>query len=553
MAINESDFISELQFCISASDLVKAKALLQYFPEISPRGQVRSLYEISKVQDNVALFLLAFINEHKIMDENIHAKLYELLIDKACNANDTIIELIQSQYLQKRNILIKICGELQIRDALPIMIDLLHRETDEEILKEIIKALSAYGASSGIRAIADFIYYGNEELKQEAIFALAEIGGPAAIHQLAEAIRGDSPTDKLIIEALAEIQDKLAISKLCSLMSSHFTSIRNWAIDHLVDIGAKAVPEVIESLNINDEDTVIHTLHVLGSIGDKSAIPAVTKLLASRPDNPNIRFTAYEALEKMPSTKSAISLAAGLEDPAEQVRLAAARAINKNMSPVIAAGLKNMISPSNPLAEAIAVTLLDAEADNIFDSIIGHEHFSRYAVNYISQKAHTETKKKYAERFRAKGLDAFAGMIEQSIPEIQTEGAIQIFAVDDSKMMLRLYMKKIHKLGYEARIFEFPAEAVKEIRRSKPALVITDLNMPGINGLEMTSMIREKYTKEQLPVMMITTQSDFVGTKSSRSDAKVDNEMILQTGVNIIMHKPFEDDEFDENIRKLIK
>lgn len=553
MAINESDFISELQFCISASDLVKAKALLQYFPEISPRGQVRSLYEISKVQDNVALFLLAFINEHKIMDENIHAKLYELLIDKACNANDTIIELIQSQHLQKRNILIKICGELQIRDALPIMIDLLHRETDEEILKEIIKALSAYGASSGIRAIADFIYYGNEELKQEAIFALAEIGGPAAIHQLAEAIRGDSPTDKLIIEALAEIQDKLAISKLCSLMSSHFTSIRNWAIDHLVDIGSKAVPEVIESLNINDEDTVIHTLHVLGSIGDKSAIPAVTKLLASRPDNPNIRFTAYEALEKMPSTKSAISLAAGLEDPAEQVRLAAARAINKNMSPVIAAGLKNMISPSNPLAEAIAVTLLDAEADNIFDSIIGHEHFSRYAVNYISQKAHTETKKKYAERFRAKGLDAFAGMIEQSIPEIQTEGAIQIFAVDDSKMMLRLYMKKIHKLGYEARIFEFPAEAVKEIRRSKPALVITDLNMPGINGLEMTSMIREKYTKEQLPVMMITTQSDFVGTKSSRSDAKVDNEMILQTGVNIIMHKPFEDDEFDENIRKLIK
>lgn len=553
MAINESDFISELQFCISASDLVKAKALLQYFPEISPRGQVRSLYEISKVQDNVALFLLAFINEHKIMDENIHAKLYELLIDKACNANDTIIELIQSQHLQKRNVLIKICGELQIKDALPIMIDLLHRETDEEILKEIIKALSAYGASSGIRAIADFIYYGNEELKQEAIFALAEIGGPAAIHQLAEAIRGDSPTDKLIIEALAEIQDKLAISKLCSLMSSHFTSIRNWAIDHLVDIGTKAVPEVIESLNINDEDTVIHTLHVLGSIGDKSAIPAVTKLLASRPDNPNIRFTAYEALEKMPSTKSAISLAAGLEDPAEQVRLAAARAINKNMSPVIAAGLKNMISPSNPLAEAIAVTLLDAEADNIFDSIIEHEHFSRYAVNYISQKAHAETKKKYAEKFRAKGLDAFAGMIEQTISEIPAEGAIQIFAVDDSKMMLRLYMKKIHKLGYEARIFEFPAEAVKEIRRSKPALVITDLNMPGINGLEMTSMIREKYTKEQLPVMMITTQSDFVGTKSSRSDAKVDNEMILQTGVNIIMHKPFEDDEFDENIRKLIK
>ena len=52
---------------------------------------------------------------------------------------------------------------------------------------------------------------------------------------------------------------------------------------------------------------------------------------------------------------------------------------------------------------------------------------------------------------------------------------------------------------------------------------------------------------------MITTQSDFVGTASSRNDAKVDNETILQTGVNMVMHKPFDDDEFDANIRKLIK
>lgn len=553
MAIKESDFISELHFCISENDLIKAKALLQFFSEISPKGQIRSLFEISKVQDKVALYLLAFVNEQPISDENIQAKLYELLIDKACNAHDTIIELIQIQQLKKRNILIRICGELQIKKALPILIDLLLKETDVEVLKEIIKALSSYGASSGIRAIADFIYYGNEELKQEAIFALAEIGGPAAIHQLAEAIRGDSPTDKLIIEALAEIQDKLAISKLCSLMSSHFTSIRNWAIDHLVDIGAKAVPEVIESLNINDEDTVIHTLHVLGSIGDKSAIPAVVKLLATRPENANIRFTAYEALEKMPSTKSAISLAVGLEDTEEHVRLAAARAINKNMSPVLAAGLKNMISPSNPLAETIAATLLDAEADNIFDSIIEHEYFSKFAVNYVTQKTHPEAKKKYAEKFKAKGLDSFANMIEQTISEVQAEGAIKVYAVDDSKMMLRLYMKKIHKLGYEVKIFEFPADAIKEIKRAKPDLVITDLNMPGINGLEMTRIIREKYTKEQLPVLMITTQSDFVGTKSSRNDAKVDNETIMQTGVNLIMHKPFDDDQFDNNVRKLIK
>lgn len=553
MTIKESEFISELQFCIEENDLIKAKALLQFFSEISPKGQIRSLFEISKVQDNIALYLLSFVNEQTIMDENIQSKLYELLIDKACNSHDTIMELIQIQQLKNRNVLIRICGQLQIKKALPILIDLLLKETDIEILKELIKALSSYGASSGIRAIADFIYYGNEELKQEAIFALAEIGGPAAIHQLAEAIRGDSPTDKLIIEALAEIQDKLAISKLCSLMSSHFTSIRNWAIDHLVDIGAKAVPEVIESLNINDEDTVIHTLHVLGSIGDKSAIPSVIKLLSSRPENPNIRFTAYEALEKMPSTKSAISLAAGLEDTEEHVRLAAARAINKNMSPVLAAGLKNMISPSNPLAETIAVTLLDAEADNIFDSIIAHEHFAKYAVNYVAQKAHPETKKKYAEKFKAKGLDSYANMIEQTIPEVQPEGALQVYAVDDSKMMLRLYMKKIHKLGFEVKIFEFPADAIKEIKKAKPALVITDLNMPGINGLEMTRIIREKYSKDQLPVLMITTQSDFVGTKSSRNDAKVDNETILQTGVNMIMHKPFDDEEFDDNVKKLIK
>ena len=59
-------------------------------------------------------------------------------------------------------------------------------------------------------------------------------------------------------------------------------------------------------------------------------------------------------------------------------------------------------------------------------------------------------------------------------------------------------------------------------------MVLTDLNMPEISGIELTKRIRTLYSAETLPVIMVTTQSDIQ-----------DHEAAAAAGVNSILIKPF--------------
>ncbi|MEJ2039055.1 MAG: response regulator [Desulfosarcinaceae bacterium] len=103
--------------------------------------------------------------------------------------------------------------------------------------------------------------------------------------------------------------------------------------------------------------------------------------------------------------------------------------------------------------------------------------------------------------------------------------------MDDSKMILNIYRSVLHNLGCDPEVFEFPAEAIEQARKTKPDLIFTDLNMPEISGVELTEQVRRRYSKEQLPVIMVTTQNECQ-----------DNEAARIAGVNAILHKPFNED-----------
>ena len=114
--------------------------------------------------------------------------------------------------------------------------------------------------------------------------------------KLFEALTGDSKGDILIIKALAERQDQESLEKLTELLSSQFTDLRHAAIDNLIEIGVKSIPVVIDNLKTDDADTVIHSLNVLGNIGDITALPAIQKVIYNQPEDPNVRFAVYEAM-----------------------------------------------------------------------------------------------------------------------------------------------------------------------------------------------------------------------------------------------------------------
>ncbi|MGE4519899.1 MAG: HEAT repeat domain-containing protein [Desulfobacteraceae bacterium] len=550
MPVKPEEFIDELKFCIKENDLVKAKALVQFFPELDEKNQAKILLEISRAPEEISYPCLVHIIKFEIKEPVIKKRLHSMLVDKFFNHGELINEYLKDPSVQNKALLIQVAGELQLADAVPALNDILVNETSVSTLTAAIRALASIGSTSTIRKIADFLYFGHTGLKIEAVNALSQLGGPSAINLLGEAITGETEADLLIVDKLAEVQDQYALSKLIQLLNSHSTAIRNRAIDKLVEVGEKAVPMVIENLKCEDDDAMILTLNVLGSIGDKSAIQAISKLLFKYPENPNIRFAAYEALEKLPSDKAAISLAKGLEDPEKQVKMAAARAIDKNLSPILAAGIKNMVSSMDNSSKDIVATIIDAGADRTFEQLIKEKNFANLAIIHLSKNAHPDTRQHFTNLLAALDQDEIVEKIMASTELKDDKKLLTVFAVDDSKMMLRIYKQKLHQMGVVPVVFEFPAKAIEAMEHEKPDLLITDLNMPEINGLELTKRARQLYPVEKLPIIMITTQSDFIGqTSKNRLDAK----KIKEAGINRVINKPFRDEDLKQALEELLK
>jgi DNA-binding response OmpR family regulator len=101
-------------------------------------------------------------------------------------------------------------------------------------------------------------------------------------------------------------------------------------------------------------------------------------------------------------------------------------------------------------------------------------------------------------------------------------------AVDDSRMILNIYKATLHELGFEPVLFEFPATAIEWLQKEKPAMVLTDLNMPEISGVMLAAEIRKSYTPKDLPIIMVTTQNE-----------ANDNDAAFAAGVNKVIQKPF--------------
>ena len=405
---------------------------------------------------------------------------------------------------------------------------------------------------NGISALTTFLHSEDAVLKVAAISAMSEIGTATAIEQLSKAVSGDKRTDISIVKALADIQSKPAMEKLCEMLASKYSSIRSTVIESLIKIGPKSVPSLIENLKTRDTDAQVHTLTVLGRISDKTAAPAIQKMLFGNPENSNVRFGAYEALGQIKSSKTAISLAIGLNDPDEQVRLAAAKAIDNNLTHVLTAGLKNLIKTGDLDAQKIVATFIDSEADCVFNELVDWDVFPELAADYLATKANPATRDHYLNILTTSGKNDIVNKIKTTVSSDKKKKRKQIVAVDDSIMMLKLYSKKLHAMGYEPSVFQLPVKALQEIGIQKPDLVLTDLNMPEIDGLQLTKEIRRKYSQTELPIIMITTQSDFVGGTEKTTGKAINDEMIKRLGVNRILHKPFTDKDLAAAIEKAL-
>jgi CheY-like chemotaxis protein len=243
----------------------------------------------------------------------------------------------------------------------------------------------------------------------------------------------------------------------------------------------------------------------------------------------------------LPLQKQAYALAPGLLDPVENVRSAAASAIDRSFNPTLRTGLANMLSIHVKEAPDIIQAVIDAQCGRVFMGLVDDPAFGDAAFRYLGNSAHPDVREYFLrvieERGRVDLIDRLA--VRPKPPE---EQRVRVMAVDDSKMILKIMRGMLHKLGCEALLYEFPSVALQELQAQKPDLLFTDLNMPDITGIDLTRQVRRSFGPDVLPIVMVTTQQE-----------ETDHQTAYQAGVDYILPKPFTEEQLDQVIRRFAR
>lgn len=81
-----------------------------------------------------------------------------------------------------------------------------------------------------------------------------------------------------------------------------------------------------------------------------------------------------------------------------------------------------------------------------------------------------------------------------------------ILTVDDSKSIREAVRFALEPLGYEIVEAEDGLDGIAQLEKEKVDLVITDLNMPNLDGLEFIEAVRQRDEFAGLPLVMLTTE-----------------------------------------------
>ena len=106
----------------------------------------------------------------------------------------------------------------------------------------------------------------------------------------------------------------------------------------------------------------------------------------------------------------------------------------------------------------------------------------------------------------------------------------KIWVIDDDRAMRWVLEKTFREEGFEVTSFEEAQSALDELNQDAPDVILTDIRMPGIDGLTFLGKVKVSYP--DLPVIIMTAHSDLESAVSS-----------YQTGAFEYLPKPFDIDE----------
>ena len=119
---------------------------------------------------------------------------------------------------------------------------------------------------------------------------------------------------------------------------------------------------------------------------------------------------------------------------------------------------------------------------------------------------------------------------------------MKILVVDDDKTTRKLLSLYLKAKGYEVVTAENGLDAMEKLGTENINLVVTDMNMPYMDGIELTKNLRADDSWKDLPIVMVTTEADDDERKKA-----------YDMGVDDYLVKPANAEQISDSIKKILK
>ena len=165
------------------------------------------------------------------------------------------------------------------------------------------------------------------------------------------------------------------------------------------------------------------------------------------------------------------------------------------------------------------------------------------------QKQQRQKNRDIKKQQREKDLASRPSKVIMSDPSVSQQTATKlkrgrssvILLVEDSPTMMTTLRKILERWEYKVVTASDGRKAWAELQKSKPDLVISDIDMPELNGIELLKLMRSDLVLMSVPVILITA-SPYYHLEASQ-----------ENGVNGLLSKPFEDKALLNQVRYLLQ
>jgi chemosensory pili system protein ChpA (sensor histidine kinase/response regulator) len=123
----------------------------------------------------------------------------------------------------------------------------------------------------------------------------------------------------------------------------------------------------------------------------------------------------------------------------------------------------------------------------------------------------------------------------------EPEAPALVMVVDDSLTVRRVTQRLLERNGYEVMLAKDGVDALRQLQDARPDIMLVDIEMPRMDGFDLTRNVRASRETRDIPIFMITSRT-----------AEKHRGMALEIGVNEYLGKPYQEEELLRLIRRYL-